>query len=85
MVSCLIGLHMTIDSWRGNRDGDRWKLSTQDLKMRVRAVAEMDDPDVEVEDPEAPPAGSCGSPKIRGCADDMRSLLLLMESDLPVL
>jgi hypothetical protein len=27
MVSYLIGMHMTIDSWRSNRDGDGWRLS----------------------------------------------------------
>jgi hypothetical protein len=81
MVSYLIGLHMTIDSWRGNRDGDGWRLSTQDLKMRARAVAELDNPDVVVEDPEAPPV-VVGVPRL---GDDTRAVLLLMESDFPVL
>jgi hypothetical protein len=82
MVSYLIGLHMTIDSWRGNQDGDGWRLSTQDLKMRGRSVAEMDDPqDVEIEDTEAPP-GVVGVPRL---GDDMTTLLSLMQSDLPIL
>jgi hypothetical protein len=81
MVSYLIGMHMTIDSWRKNRDGDGWRLSTQDLKMRARAVAEMEDSDAKVDDPEAPPT-VVGVPRL---GDDMRAFLSLMDSDLPVL
>jgi hypothetical protein len=56
VVSYLIGMHMTIDSWQNNRDGNGWRLSNQDLKMRARAVAEMEDSDDEDEDLEAPSA-----------------------------
>jgi hypothetical protein len=43
MVPYLIGIHMTIDSWRGNRDADGWRLSTQDLRMRAQAINEMEE------------------------------------------
>jgi hypothetical protein len=49
--------------------------------MRARAVTEMDDSDAKVEDPEAHPV-VIGVPRL---GDDMRALLSLMESDLPVL
>jgi hypothetical protein len=56
-------------------------LATQDLKMRARAVAEMNESDDEDEDLEAPSTVR-GVPRL---GDDMRALLSLMDSDLPVL
>jgi hypothetical protein len=39
MVPYLKGLHLTIDSWRPNRDEDGWKL-TSDLEPRIDGITE---------------------------------------------
>jgi hypothetical protein len=33
MVPYLIGLHLTIDGWRGNRDEGGWRLALSKLRL----------------------------------------------------
>jgi hypothetical protein len=43
MVPYLIGLHMTIDSWRPNRKEDGWRYSAAEMRLRSEADDEVED------------------------------------------
>jgi hypothetical protein len=43
MVPYLIGLHMTIDSWRPNRKEDGWRYSAAEMRLRSEAEDEVED------------------------------------------
>jgi hypothetical protein len=80
MIPYLIGLHLTIDGWRKNRNGSGWRLAMRKLRYRAEVVAELGDKE-EVADCEAPPVVA-GAPRLRS---NMLALLNLMSSDTPVL
>jgi hypothetical protein len=80
MISYLIGLHMAIDFLQKNRDKDGWRLSTQDIQLRAKEAADTGMEGM-VDGSEAPVV-VWGVPRL---GDDMRALLTLMASDLPVL
>jgi hypothetical protein len=79
MRSYLIGLHMTIDSWRSNRDSNGWRVSSQARQNQDEDELNMEES--EKDTPEAPPEVR-GVPRL---GDDMRALQTLMASDRPVL
>jgi hypothetical protein len=81
MVPYLIGLHMTIDGWRPNRDQEGWRLSTGDLRLRAAETALLGENNSYEEHGDAP-AYVVAVPRL---ADDMMAILKLMASDLPVL
>jgi hypothetical protein len=77
MVPYLIGIHMTIDGWRNNRQKYGWQLSRSFL--RDRRAAEGDDEDVSYPDVE-PPAVVWAVPRLRA---DIEALLRLMKGSKP--
>jgi hypothetical protein len=42
MVPYLIGLHMTINSWRPNRKEDGWRYTAAEMRLRSEAEDELD-------------------------------------------
>jgi hypothetical protein len=81
MVPYLIGLHMTIDSWRGNINAEGWRLSTQELKMSSRAIAEMEEEEKHASDGEVHDVVVA----VSRLGDDIRALMKLMLTEKPVL
>jgi hypothetical protein len=81
MIPYLIGLHMTIDGWRQNRDLEGWRLSTGDLRLRAAEAAMLGE-DAMAPEAEDAPSVVVAVPRL---ANDMRAILRLMASDTPVL
>jgi hypothetical protein len=54
MIPHLIGLHMTIDGWRPNRDLEGWRLSTGDLRLRAAEAAMLGEDIMTPEDEDVP-------------------------------
>jgi hypothetical protein len=82
MVPYLIGLLMTIDSCRGNRDADGWRpLSTQDLRMRAREIEEMEEDEQHASDGKSHDV-VVAIPRL---GNDIRVLMKLMSTEKPVL
>jgi hypothetical protein len=80
MVPYLIGLHLTIDGWRKNRDERGWRLALSELRLRSEAEEIGDGEDGEDED--SVPSLVLAMPCLRS---DMQALLSLMSADKPVL
>jgi hypothetical protein len=81
MIPYLIGLHMTIDGWRPNRDLEGWRLSTGDLRLRAAKAAMLVEDMMTPEDEDVPLV----VPAVPRLANDMRAIPQLMASDTPVL
>jgi hypothetical protein len=80
MIPYMMGLHLTIDGWRKNRDGGGWRLTMRELRYRTEVAGELGSEE-EVADGDAPPVVS-EAPRLRA---DMHALLSLMSSSTPVL
>jgi hypothetical protein len=80
MVPYLIGLHMTIDSWRQNRKEDGWRYTAAEMRFRTEAEEEMDDENHY--DHTNAPATVKAVPRL---AWDRRALAELMSDEIPLL
>jgi hypothetical protein len=54
MIPYMMGLHLTIDGWRKNRDGGGWQLTMRELRYRAKVAGELGNEE-EVADGDAPP------------------------------
>jgi hypothetical protein len=78
MVPYLIGLHMTIDSWRPNRREDGWRYSGSELKLRARAM-EDDEGAMDIKDYPEAPVRVKAAPRLEWDIDALRSLMSASE------
>lgn len=75
----MMGLHLTIDGWRPDRDEDGWRLSAIEIDLKF---SEKDqDHSIDSESPEVPREVKA-QPRL---LEDMKALELLMEPEKPIL
>ena len=81
MVPYLKGIHLTLDTWRGNRGDDGWKLTLAEFRAKLEDDDRggSDDEMMEEETTTAP----VRVPPVPRLADDLRSLLTLFSGDEP--
>jgi hypothetical protein len=80
MVPYLIGLHMTIDSWRPNRKADGWRYTAAEMWLRSEAEDKLEDEDL-YDHTDAPEMVKA----VPRFAWDWRALAELMSNDKPLL
>ena len=74
MNTYLKGFHLTIDSWRDNRDDDGWKLSTSHIMNKINP---------ELESEATPPAAPSSVKAVPRFKDDLKALTFLTSSEIP--
>jgi hypothetical protein len=85
-IPFLKGLHLTINSWRGQRDGEGWKMTNKEwsvyrMRNQVEGAESEEEFDEWTHEPEAP-TWVFSVPRFR---DDMRALQVFFESEKPPL
>jgi hypothetical protein len=80
MVPYLIGLHMTIDSWRPNRKEDGWRYTAAKMRLQSEGEEEMDDENL-CDHTDAPATVKA----VPWLAWDRRALAELMSDEKPLL